>query len=91
MKEQQENREAGTDRNLDIPSEANTGKHVNFREEEDDNGGAPGQEVGDRRRQWEEGLNEGREQAENEKRDSTPERHGNSSIPADENETLGTP
>lgn len=52
------------DRNLDIPSEAGREKHINFLEEEDNNNNRGGQErdrfVEERRREWQKGLSEGR-------------------------------
>jgi hypothetical protein len=52
------------DRNLDIPSEASREKHINFLDEEDDNNSRGRQErdsfVEERRREWQKGLSEGR-------------------------------
>ena len=52
------------DRHLDIPSEANRDKHINFREAEDVDQGdenRPSDEATKRRRQlWEQGIEEGK-------------------------------
>ncbi|HEU4471878.1 MAG TPA: hypothetical protein VFR58_12375 [Flavisolibacter sp.] len=85
------------DPNLDTPSESNTNKHINFLDTEDDNEGnknrSGDREVASRREQWQQGLEEGsRQKDEQQKRDSTPDsRQGNSSIPMDEEDTLGNP
>ena len=55
---------------LDIPSEANREKHINFLEAEENNGQRSGSDVVDdfaaeRRRQWEEGIAEGKKLREN--------------------------
>lgn len=50
------------DRGLDIPSEASRDKHVNFLADDDgSNVNKAGREDKDRRKQWEDGLKEGRE------------------------------
>lgn len=57
------------DRHLDIPSEANRDKHINFRElESEDNDTAGGQtdEDKERQRQWREGLEAGKRARNNE-------------------------
>ena len=65
------------ERQLDIPSEANQEKHINFRDAEektaaenisDDKRFGASDEDKERRRQWEEGLEEGRKAA-NQNRD----------------------
>ena len=55
---------------LDIPSEANREKHINFLEAEENNDQRSGSNVVDdfadeRRRQWEEGIAEGKKLREN--------------------------
>jgi len=63
MKERNEEQNR-TDPNLDIPSEANRTKHINFLDIEEDNSSA-GRNKDDfseeRKKQWEEGLKEGTE------------------------------
>jgi hypothetical protein len=53
------------DPNLDIPSEANRNKHINFSEVEEESANTAGRNKDDfseeRRRQWEKGLKEGKE------------------------------
>ena len=60
------------DKRLDIPAEANREKHINFLDAEertasqnvsDDKRSGSTKEDEDRRKQWEQGLNEGREAA----------------------------
>jgi hypothetical protein len=68
--DQQHRQEPPKDPSLDVPAEANRGKHINYTEEE----GAqharahvgPDSDANDRRDQWERGLREGRESVENE-------------------------
>jgi hypothetical protein len=53
------------DRNLDIPSEASTEKHINFLDEEDNNNSnrdwqGSDRFVEERRKEWQKGLSEGR-------------------------------
>ena len=55
---------------LDIPGEANREKHINFLEAEENDGQRSGSNVVDdfaaeRRRQWEEGIAEGKKAREN--------------------------
>jgi hypothetical protein len=61
--------EPAKDPSLDVPSEANRGKHANFREAEDKDRAASKVPVGDterqRRDQWERGFREGLENSEN--------------------------
>jgi hypothetical protein len=50
------------DRNLDIPAEANRTKHINFLDEEDESRTSNGNNddfATERRKQWQEGLEEG--------------------------------
>jgi hypothetical protein len=75
----QNNPEKPKDRHLDIPSEANQDKHANFFDDD------AGEQKEDRRinkerkEQWEQGLREGKQNRESEKRGS------------DEEGTLGIP
>ncbi|HEY0066222.1 MAG TPA: hypothetical protein VGB46_02630 [Flavisolibacter sp.] len=52
------------DPHLDIPSEANREKHINFLDEEDNNNNRGSQEhdrfVEERRKEWQKGLSAGR-------------------------------
>ncbi|HVG14142.1 MAG TPA: hypothetical protein VM935_04245 [Chitinophagaceae bacterium] len=62
-----ENEEQGKrDPNLDIPSEANTTKHINFLDVEDatSNDERKDDASEERRKQWEQGLKEGKEERE---------------------------
>ena len=56
------------DSHLDVPAEANTDKHINFvqMEENDvnDNGSNKDRSSQERKKEWKEGLKEGREEAE---------------------------
>ena len=56
------------DPNLDIPSEANTTKHINFLDIENEPSNRQGKRDDDsneeRRKQWEQGLKEGKEDRE---------------------------
>jgi hypothetical protein len=65
MKDTNRNAETqGNDRRLDIPGEANTEKHINFLELEEGSNRKSSNEVDDfaeeRRRQWQEGIAEGK-------------------------------
>jgi hypothetical protein len=66
MKNKDEERKI--DPNLDIPSEANTTKHINFLDVENESSGREGKNKDDsneeRRKQWERGLEEGKQDRE---------------------------
>ncbi|HZI01098.1 MAG TPA: hypothetical protein VEX63_08105 [Flavisolibacter sp.] len=64
------NHQEAQDIRLDTPGEANREKHINFLEEEENNSQRSGSDVVDdfaaeRRRQWEEGIAEGKKAREN--------------------------
>lgn len=65
MKENNENElPRDKDRHLDIPSEANRDKHINFLDAEDtsgdDDSGRKDKETEERQRQWKEGIEAGK-------------------------------
>lgn len=65
MKER-DNTQQNRDPNLDIPSEANTDKHINFLDvesnEQNSGNNRVDRETQERREQWQQGLQEGKEQ-----------------------------
>jgi hypothetical protein len=66
MKERSEEpQQQPKDSNLDIPAEANRGKHINFMEAEEESSRKTGDNVdnfaAERQKQWKEGLEEGKE------------------------------
>jgi hypothetical protein len=66
MKERNEEpQQQPNDSNLDIPAEANRGKHINFMEAEEESRQRIGANADDfaaeRQKQWKEGLEEGKE------------------------------
>jgi hypothetical protein len=77
-----------TDPHLDAPSESNTEKHINFREVEEESSGnfMIDKTISDRQKQWRQEIEEG----EKEKRRSD-ETKDNSTMPMDEEDTLGIP
>lgn len=79
--------QGATDRHLDAPSESNRGKHINFREVEEESSGnfMIDKNSTDRQKQWKEGVKEGEEEKQNTD-SSTP-----SAMPMDEDDTLGVP
>lgn len=79
--------EKQTDSHLDTPSESNREKHINFRDVEQESTGnfSIDKTSTERQKQWNEGVKEGREQAQN-KDNNTP-----SAMPMDEDDTLGVP
>ena len=71
MKEERnESQHQPADPNLDTPSEANRTKHINFREAEEESGTETESNTDDvtaeRRRQWKEGLEAGKQARNNE-------------------------
>lgn len=73
---------------LDAPSESNTEKHTNFREVEEESPGnfAINKTTSDRQKQWQKEIKEGEEEKRN--ADQTKD---NSTMPMDEDDTLGVP
>jgi hypothetical protein len=70
MEKRESNLQEEKDPHLNIPSEANTDKHINFLDAED-NGDKSGKknkddEIKECQKQWKEGLEEGRRAAEGE-------------------------
>ena len=65
MKEREENK---IDPNLNIPSEANTQKHINFLDVEEESEGRTSKQRDDfseeRQKQWKEGIAKGKEERE---------------------------
>ena len=63
MNNDKERQQQSLDQNLDIPSEANQNKHINFMEVEEDSSTKTGINADDfaaeRQKQWKEGLQEG--------------------------------
>lgn len=63
---QSKSQEQEPDPHLDVPSEANRDKHINFRKLEEDGGELLSfkdkDEVKERREQWEQGVEEGRKE-----------------------------
>jgi hypothetical protein len=62
MSEKDKDLQGGRDPHLDIPSEANRDKHINFREAEEGNNREErrnDKDVEERRKQWRKGLEEG--------------------------------
>jgi hypothetical protein len=82
-----DNKGQQNDRHLDSPSESNQEKHINFREVEEDsslNITWNNTNQTDRQKQWERGVEEGKEAySENPRSDSA--------LPMDNDETLGIP
>lgn len=64
MKDREENLPQDKDPNLDIPSEANSTKHINFLDVEDTNNDTGGNrkddETAERQKQWQRGIEEGK-------------------------------
>ncbi|HEU4632991.1 MAG TPA: hypothetical protein VFS22_03340 [Flavisolibacter sp.] len=64
----EQNKPQGTepDPHLDVPSEANRDKHINFRKLEEDSGQFVSfrdkDEIKERRKQWQQGIEEGKEE-----------------------------
>jgi len=83
-----ENEQVRKDPHLDTPSEANREKHINFPEAEE--GGseqtAGSSDASDRRKEWKQGTEEGREAKKNAVQDKA-----GSALPMDNNDTLGVP
>lgn len=77
-----------TDPNLDAPSESNTEKHIDFREVEEESAGnfAISKTTSDRQKQWQKEIKE----SEEEKRNADQTRD-NSTMPMDDDDTLGVP
>lgn len=77
-----------TDAHLDAPSESNRGKHINFREVEDESAKnfAIDKTTSERQKQWQKEIKDGEEA----KRHSD-ETKGSSAMPMDEDDTLGVP
>ena len=76
MKERNEEaQQQPNDPNLDIPAEANRGKHINFMEAEEESSRKTGNDTDDfaaeRQKQWKEGLEEGKEAFRNNNEQST--------------------
>jgi len=64
MKDREENLPQDKDPNLDLPSEANSTKHINFLDVEDTNNDTGGNrkddETAERQKQWQQGIEEGK-------------------------------
>lgn len=77
-----------TDPHLHAPSESNTEKHINFREVEEESAGnfAIDKTTSDRQKQWQKEIKEGEEEKQN--ADQTKD---TSTMPMDEDDTLGVP
>ena len=83
-----DNEQRKIDPHLGAPSQANTEKHINFREVEEESAGnfSIDKSTSERQKQWQQEINKGEE--EKRRNDQT----GNSSnIPMDEDDTLGVP
>jgi hypothetical protein len=76
-----------TDRHLDAPSEANSDKHINFREVEEESSGnfAVDKNSTERQKRWKRDIKEGEQERQN-TGDNTA-----SAMPMDEDDTLGVP
>jgi hypothetical protein len=86
MKENQD-QNSQTDRNLDIPSEANRGKHANFMDEAG-TGRAQDESNDQRKEEWQTGVSEGRHEA-----SKTPlnDHAGNTERKGEQDDTVGIP
>jgi hypothetical protein len=86
MKENQDQNNQ-TDRNLDIPSEANRGKHANFLDDEG-TGGTKDASNDERKEEWQTGVSEGRHEA-----NKTPlsGNTGNTERKGEQDDTAGIP
>jgi hypothetical protein len=82
-----EKKHSQTDSHLDAPSEANREKHINFPEVEEESSGnfAIDKTTSNRQKQWQQEIKKGEE----ERRHSNQQ--NNSTIPMDEDDTLGVP
>lgn len=94
MKEQEQREK---DPHLDIPSEANREKHINFLKAEEDNPERTRDHKTDnsnRREQWKEGLEEGQkanQSSDTDQNRSAPANGNQSPMPMDNDDTLGIP
>jgi hypothetical protein len=84
----EKNQRRQTDSHLDAPSESNTEKHINFRDVEEESSGnfAINKTTSDRQKQWQKEIKEGED--EKQLSDQTKD---SSTMPMDEDDTLGVP
>ena len=84
----EKNQRRQTGPHLDTPSESNTEKHINFRDVEEESSGnfAINKTTSDRQKQWQKEIKEG--EAKKQRSDQT---RGRSTMPMDEDDTLGIP
>lgn len=85
MKEKEERQ---TDPHLDAPSEANREKHINFREVEEESAGnfEVDKSTSDRQKQWRQEIKEGEEE-----KTRSDQEANRSTMPMDEDDTIGVP
>jgi hypothetical protein len=86
-KAMKENDQNTTNKQFDTPSEANRDKHINFRDVEEESAQkiiVDHTQPTDRQKQWQEGLEEGRQANQNPPTQQSP-------MPMDEDDTLGIP
>jgi hypothetical protein len=79
--------ESGPDKHLDTPSESNREKHINFPEVEQESSEnfTINKDTSDRQKQWQQEIQEG------EREKSRLGQEGNSSMPMEEDDTIGIP